>query len=269
MSKSLRKEPKPTGTSQEKIEVQEILATPENDLPPSDIPCDDSSDDTLYTQSSLPMAESSGTTKVSSDLTGDSDCVSWHLDSWLDLDGGYGGYGVSLVEIIPFSDAREVSEDRTAVNAVYDMSGTSPDTGVIMIEGDTMITPVKTYPERLSADIIEIRYTPEAPLLGDHDERGTSPLSAPTAPSPPQDTLELELSSLHEVAWSEGLRRCTQGEYCDTSVMLNEGHYSTGMTGLISQNEGVLAVPELLECDGIYQGPCLLSEESECSELEE
>jgi len=51
------------------------------------------------------------------------------------------------------------------------------------------------------------------------------------------------------------------------NLPLDGGDYSTAEA--MSQKGSILVVPELQECDGVYQGPCLFSDEPECWEIEE
>lgn len=247
LSKNYRdspKEQKTLWTGQEEGEEGDTPISLESDLPPSDIACYDTLDDTLYGQpSSLPLAESSDTTKLSSNLVGDHDHIPWDEDFVLDFDSS-GDIEGAPVDVHPLSDAVETQEK--AVIATR-MSLNAPGMDAVLTEHvDATIVTAESAP----VNVVE-KSQPKLAVL-------------PMTGSP-----ELKRPS-DELSWSGGLNaRCPQERENVSQDIVNGDDNLTDIARLINQNEGVLSAPQLLEYNGVYQGPCLLSEESESSELEQ
>jgi hypothetical protein len=286
---------------EEKI-TELLAASDDSPLPPSDIPLDDvyddSLDDALFAPSSLPVAESSEAMKVSLRKDGDHDFVLQDLDvSELILDDIVNDSGQDQFhgfcfdkpsfEILPLSDPAggEDAGKKDANEPQFADAGKEtadqPKFAEVSVEADTILDvhvdchdsnpPVQKEDSlHLLGDFSsQSTSASSAPNHGDGDYAHSQTLLAPMAVSPNHEQPELKELLHNDSQWSADGDVCGQKGNVSCDMLDGCVDSTTNITGMINHNESVLAAPELRECDGVYQGPCLLSEESDCSDLEE
>lgn len=270
--------------SREEEDFQELLAALESDLPPSDIPLDDSVDYTLFAPSSLPVAESSEATKVSSVLDFDiaSACAFQEDEdiSELMLSDFRGGSGSDhwdssfkdlSVEILPFSDPAaglDMGRDEEPLEITdhaIEAAQTPAHTDVVL---SVHASNTDVFAHALQLIENNMNESTQASLCmgnsGHETHMQSQATIVPVTASLDDGQPELE-EHLGESRWKEDVT--LQKEFLSVDTL--QGDSSGPHTiEVISYKENILAVPELLKCDGVYQGPCLLSE-SECSDAEE
>lgn len=234
----------------------------ESDLPPSDIPLDDSLDD--IAPSSLPIAESSEGAEVSPialflGRNGGNACVAGAVETISDmihgdscLDGFY--FESQSDEILSFSepglDANKFLETTDhAIKAAQNVS--------FCIISDNASGALEEVSRQFLADD-EMNST--FPVIGHGVGISTQSHTVSTPVTVYQNDKRTGLNQFTAVI--QRVATLPEG-----NLPLDGGDYSTAEA--MSQKGSILVVPELQECDGVYQGPCLFSDEPECWEIEE
>jgi len=238
---------------------QQIEVVSESNLPPSDIPLDDSLDD--IAPSSLPIAESSEAAEVSpialfSDCNGGNACVPGAVENISNmihensgLDGFY--FESQSDEILSFS------ESGLDTNKFFETTGHA-----IQVTQNLSFCAISDN----ASGAFE---GGSRQFLADDEMNSTlSVIGHDVAISTQSHTVSTPVT-VHQNDKRTGLNQFTQ-----QVTVLSEGNSPLDGDGhstaeAMSQKGSVLVVPELQECDGVYQGPCLFSDEPECWEIEE
>jgi len=244
--------------TEEECDDQEITAIFESDLPPSDIPVDDSLDDILLAPSSLPIAESSeAATEVSpivSFVAGAVQDVSDLILGEVDNSGLDECSESQSDEILSFSEP--VLDSNMDENQSLKITGHSTNVAQNInarISNDNAFGAFEEDSRRFSADD-KINSTPALFVIGHDVTISTQSHTAPVIV--PQDDKRTEFSQFPVVIpWGGGVSVPQE-----RNLLLD---YPVDNAEAISQKGSVLTIPELLQCNGVYQGPCLLSDESE------
>jgi len=234
----------------------------ESDLPPSDIPLDESLDD--IAPSSLPIAESSEGAEVSPialflDRNGGNGCVAGAVENISDMIHGNSGLDEFYLESRP-DEILSFSEPGLDANKFFETTGHA----------------IKAA-QNVSSCIISdnasgVLEEGSRQFLADDEMNSTlSIIGHDVAISTQSRTVSTPVT-IHQNDKRTGLNQFTAVIQRVTvlpegNLPLDGGDYSTAEA--MSHKGSVLVVPELQECDGVYQGPCLFSDEPECWEIEE